>query len=88
MAQLTFEWQNKKGENTRQSVSRCLGDSHYHNIMLCWKAALESCGWDQRTTLRTIDSRGYSITNWWEILSFQVRAAPKNFLKTHKNYII
>jgi len=58
---LTFEWFDKEKQvNKRMDATFTCG-------MDAWLSALSRCGWENRTTLRTVNSRGYTINDWWDV---------------------
>lgn len=72
MADLTFEWFDTKKGNIRMCTTFSCG-------MDAWMSALSRCGWDNRTTLRTVNLKGYTITNWWDVShKLPILLNPKN----------
>ena len=63
MVTLEFEWRDENDVCKRMFATK------FHPVD-SWLVALKHCGWDNRTTLRTIDSRGNTVLNWWDVSSY------------------
>lgn len=61
MPTLTFEWFDKEKQVNKRM------DNMFICEMDAWLSALSACGWENRLTLRTVNSKGYTLTNWFEI---------------------
>ena len=77
-----FEW--KDSETGNNCIMYCTF-IHEHDA---WMSALEKCGWDSRTTLRTTNEKGNTIRNWWEASGgLTVLSHPYN-KKSDRAYLI
>lgn len=63
MNNLRFEYRNGNDQNCLLYVSTVFEHD-------AWIRALKKCGWKNRTTLRTTNEKGYTITNWFEKSSY------------------
>ena len=55
-----FEWYDeKRGGNCRMTTD-------FADEKRAWSVALSECGWENRTSLRTVDEKGCTLVNWWE----------------------
>lgn len=60
MSTFRFEYKDDKGNN-------CLQYASFSNEMDAWLSILPYCGWNNRTSLRTTNEKGYTISNWWDV---------------------
>ena len=62
MSTFTMAWQGEDGGEKRMMC-------HTLEEAKAWFWGFKNCGWEKRTSLKTIDSKGYTIKNWWEAMS-------------------
>jgi hypothetical protein len=80
--EITFEWKNSETGNNHLMRTEF---QHEHDA---WISALDRCGWADRTTLRTVDKKGYTIRNWWEAsYGLNVMSYYKNKEEDRLHYI-
>ena len=81
MPEFRFEWKDSENKNHLMYATF----THEHDA---WMSALGSCGWDNRTSLRTTNERGYTIRNWFEASSgLNVLSHPANKESDRLHYI-